>query len=180
MTVETVEVPKNFWESIVSKFGAFAETEIEPVLVIETDEYKSAVEERDDYKAKLEAVETQIKLDAEHLKISADLQNKETFGAVFAEQKVADESAEVLAGMSEDQRDWTLKQLKALIAQIDEGALNSEHGSNVEVDSDPAAAFNAVVTAIQTKEDVSYNKALKIAQAKHKDLFDAYNQGRKE
>lgn len=173
MTVETVQIPKNFWDSVVSKFTAQPE-EPEPVIVAETDEFKAAVQERDTFKAELDGLKAQAERDELNSVIVNDLQDKENYGAVFVEKDAAQEAAEMLAGMDKSQREWVSHMFKSFIAQIDESALTAEKGSNQEADADPAKAFNAAVTAIRKDKSVSYNDALAIARTEHSDLFEAY------
>jgi len=182
MTMDTVEVPKNFWEGILSRFGSQEPTpaeEPEPVTITETEEFKAVVKERDEYAAKIQKQEADAKKAELHASIISDLQNQELYGMNYIELSGAQEAAEQLATMTDTQREWVTRNFRAFIAQIDESNLTGEKGSSAEADENPAAAFNAAIKAIQDEQKVEYVQAVQIATDTKPELFAAYKKAQK-
>ena len=181
MTVETVEVPKKWYDGFVALVtpDTKPEKEPEPVDVFETEEYKTAAKERDDFKADLDAMEAKAKQDTLHAEIVADLQDVDKFGTMYIELDAAQEASDVLATMSDEQRAWVTKNFKAFIAQIDESELIGEKGSSAKAGENPAADFNAAVKAVQVDQKVSYGQAVVIATDTKPELFAAYKKAQK-
>lgn len=176
MSDETIQVPKTWFDGVVDFIKRDGPKEEEPMPITETDEYKAAVEQRDNLQAELD----QLKADEAQKgllgSLTADLQDQEKFGMAFIELETASEAADMLSGMSEDQREWVLRHFKAFIAQINESELTGEEGSDQEntTSDDPAEAFDAAVRAISVEDKVDYNTALQKAIKDHPELYTAY------
>ena len=167
-----LEVPQSFWDKLTANFSPKPEGEAP-----EPEKYAAVEKERDGYKAEVE----QMKADTANAENMAAIQaefNTEEFGFSFIELGKAKESAEMLARMEEDVRDWVLTNFKALSKQIDESGLTGEIGdSGADGGADPAEAFNAAVMAIQAEDPkLTYNTAMDLAKVKHAALFKAYTE----
>ncbi|MBU2249084.1 MAG: phage protease, partial [Gammaproteobacteria bacterium] len=168
MTVETVEVPKSFWEKFTAWFDhRMEEPAAAPEPEIEPEQFAAIAAERDEYKARIEALEAEEALKA----------RVEKFGAILTETKLDPEAAGTLAGMTDEQADWVVQQFKALSAQIKESALISEIGTEqeAEVFDNPVLALDAAIHRIMEAEKVDYAVALSKAPAELKAA--AYKKG---
>lgn len=147
-----------------------------PVAVTDTDEFKSIVRERDDLAAKIAEIEAERRRRESLAAITAQLQDKEKFGSAYIDLKSANEAAEMLAGMTDDQRAWVMRNFSAYIAQIAESALTAEAGSaaSVEIETDPARAFVAAVEAKMRADKIGYVAAYEAVKVEQADLFKAY------
>ena len=171
-----VSVPKALWDKFMEFINVNKPTEPptpEPVKVEETEAFKAAAKERDDFKAKLEAKEADDAKKALVANLTAQLQKKEDYGMVYVELKAADEAAGVLATMDETQREWVLRNFKALIAQIDESQLTGEEGRETAAttDEDHKARFNAIVLKMVNEGKGDYNQCFAIAKETEAELF---------
>ncbi len=176
MTVEKIEIPKGLYE----KFSAWLDgltnkppeqLPAEPVKVEESDEFKAVAQERDSFKAELDA------LKAEQAKREA----VSKFEGELKDAKADPELAEILAGLTPEQAEPIMRQIKALAAQTEvqvEGEVG-DGGSAAPAGDNPAAEFDAEIKRIQAEEKVDYGAALlKVAQTKP-ELYDAYVKARK-
>ena len=166
-SMENVTVPASLWE----KFIAFIDSRLapppapEPVEVI-PDEYKAAVVERDELKAKFEEQQKEAEKKARVEKFDAELK------ATKADPALAD----LLSDLPEEKADAIMRQFKALSEQIKEPELTGEVGKEGEaVEGDPKAQFNALVLAIMNENKLTnYNAAFEVAKVQHADLFKAW------
>jgi len=169
--LENYAVPKNLWD----KFNAFLESKLTPAepLKVEVipDDYEAAKLERDELKSKQLEREQADKTAAVKTELIAKLQKKEDFGALYTEPLAADEAANVLAGMNDEQREWVMKNIRALNAQADASKLLVETGSAGGAIEDPKAAFNALVLKYGAEKKVDYNAAFEIIKTENADLF---------
>ena len=163
--LDTVQVPKDFWDTFKSLFTR-REDDQPSEDIFTSEEYNSLVSERDDYKAKLEAIEQ-----AELRQAAVD-----NFTAQLEETKTSADMAEILADLPAETAERIVQEFKALSAQIDESALLGEKGKEAKeaLPNDPRAAFNAQVLAIQAEKGIPYEAAVKVAIAEHPDLYEAY------
>lgn len=171
---EAFEFPQTFWD----KLGAILKpAPVEPKPA-ESEEYQAVVVERDQYKAELDAFKAELAQNALVNELTSKLQDKEQFGMSFIELKGAQEAAGVLAGMSPEQRDWVMRNFKALAAQSD--ALTSEIGDNngAAVTDDPISALDAAVRAKQAESKLDYSAALNAVTIERPELLEAYQQKR--
>ncbi len=179
MAEETVSVPKSFWDTFVAPIFAkkaepAPEPKPEPVKVVETDEFKAVAKERDDFKAKVDAIEAEKVRTALVAGIVKDLQDKEKFGMSYVELSKAEEAASMMAGMTEEQRAWCMRNFSALAVQVKTSNLLGEKGSEgSQAGEDPKAAFNVAVLAISKDKAIGYNAAFEQAKISHPDLFAA-------
>ena len=164
--MENVSVPASLWD----KFTAFLDSRLTPpepekvevVKEVIPDEYKAAVVERDELKAKIAEQENAASRKARVDKFDADL--KET--------KADPALAELIADLPDEKAEAIMKQFRALSAQVDESTLTGEAGTegsgNVE---DPKAAFNAAVLAMAAEKKINYNAAFEEVKRAQPDLF---------
>ncbi len=133
------------------------------------------MKERDDFRAKYEAMQADIKVKELKAEIVGKLQKKDDFGMVYVELKAADEAAQMMATMSPEQRDWCMRNFKAFIAQADESKLIGENGKEnaPSIDENPKAEFNAQVEKVVTEKKLSYLDAMEVVKGTHADLFQA-------
>ncbi len=189
MTEEFVSVPKTFWESVSSFFKPAApapEPPPEPVKAVAQDKFEVAVKERDDFKSKFEAMQAENARKETISKLAAELQSKDEkgkqlFGMQYVELKSANEAAEMMAGMTEEQRAWCMRNFKAYAAQVDESKLTASLGSNETGNSDnPVEAFDAAVRAKSLELKIDYTVALQKVAGEQPDLYAAYKKAGKE
>ena len=115
MTTEKVEVPVGLFEKIgdfLDNFSAKKEEEPEE----QRDDFEAIQAERDDYKSKFDA----LVAEQEKAKTLAEIRakfNTDEHGEAFANLAEDETTAEMLAGMTEEQREWTLEKLGGLSAQ---------------------------------------------------------------
>lgn len=163
-SMENVTVPASLWE----KFTAFIDSRLnppEPEKVVEPvipDEYKTAVVERDELKARIEKQEAE----------AARASRLEKYTVEVKATKANTDMAELLADLPEEKAEAIMKEFRALSEQITV-SIESEVGSpadggNIE---DPKAAFNAVVLGIVKEKGINYNAAMEQAKQTHADLF---------
>lgn len=184
MSDENISVPKGIWDKFTAWLDRMtAEPEVTEEIVIpkveESEEYKAAVSERDDFKAKFEQLQAEQAKQEAHTALVTELQDKEKFGSMYIEMAKAEEAATFLAGMNIEQRDWVMRTFSALTAQIDESALTGEKGSTGKgPDADPMKALNAAIEAKMTEKKVLYPDAYAMVRAEQPDLFKAVYGGK--
>lgn len=191
MTDENISVPRSWLErffGIQPKPAAASTTgsaktdppENPPPVVAESEEYKAAVRERDDLKAKVAAMEAETKRKNQLTAIVKDLQQAEKFGSVYINVTAAEETAAMLASMTDEQRAWCMKNFSAFIHQICESRLTGEIGATGmaggagTTDGTAAAAFNSAVLARMKKDKTTYEQAYSATKSDNPDLFEAY------
>lgn len=177
---ENISVPKGLFETLLGLIKPAVQEEPpapapEPTPVTEAAEFKAVAIERDDYKAKLEAFQAEQAAKEAKSALVATLQKKEDYGAVFADATAADEAAGVLAGLTESQREFVLRNFRALVAQIDESKLTKEVGDEQAqaLGDDPKALFNAAALKIASDRKINYNDAMEVVKKETPDLFNA-------
>jgi hypothetical protein len=177
---ENISVPKGLFEKLMELIKPAADPEppapvVEPapVIVTEAAEFKAVASERDDYKTQLETLKAEAATKEARVALSAQLQKKEDYGVVFAEATAAGEAAGVLAGLSESDREFVLRNFRALIAQIDESKLTKETGTEkgAPLGDDPKAEFNAQVLKTKEEKGVNYVEAFELTKTTHAELF---------
>lgn len=181
---DTVEVPIKFWDKFMA--GLFVSPPEKPEVkeskdpVVKVEDFEALESERDDYKAKFDAMEAD-KAKAEKLSAIAAEFDTEEYGTAYIELGNAEESADVLAGMSDEQRDWVMTNFKALSKQINDSALIKELGTIGEgIDEDDSAGqLNAVVEARAKEDKISYGAALDLVSAEQPELVEAYGKEEK-
>lgn len=159
MEENTVNVPVSLWEKYVAPLLTKQETKVVEVI---PEDYTITKQERDEYKAKLDAQVAEAERKSRIEKFSAEL----------SETKADPSLAELLADLPEEKSEAVLKQFKALSAQIDESKITSEVGNEGgEAPSDPKAAFNAAVLAVVNEKKINYNAAFEQVKQAQADLF---------
>jgi Mu-like prophage I protein len=177
---ENISVPKSFLETLLGFLQPKREEPptpepTKPTPVTETAEFKAAVKEREDYKVQLETLKLEAATKETKAKLVAQLQKKEDYGMAYVELGAAEEAAGQLASMTDIQREWVMRNFKALTAQVDESKLTGEEGSErgAPIGENPRAEFNAHVEKIAKEKVIPYADALNIAKTTHADLFKA-------
>src|SRR3990167_3433198 len=128
MPEETVAVPRTLWDSVVSLFSQKPPAPKSEEPSIKPEEFTALQKERDDYAAKIEAMEAE-RAKAELLTAIRGEFATEEYGAAFTSLVTGEDAETVidhLAGMPEKTRAWALQQLRALSAPIDESKLPGE------------------------------------------------------
>lgn len=180
---DTITVPTTLWDKLMARFEhVIAPPPVPPVPPVPPapDAFTVAVKERDDLKAQVSTMQAAEKARTAQAALVAQLQDKAAFGSAYIEMRTAEEAATMMAGMTPEQRDWCMKNFKALYARIDLTALTREHGlAGAAGADDPAQAFNAAVVAKSATLKIGYNEAFKVVSAELPELFAAYT-ARKE
>jgi hypothetical protein len=184
MPDEMYSVPKSLWDKFFSWFDRVS-TVSEPVTsaletldITLTEEYKAAIQERDQAKAELEKLQAeQVKKD-QFTALVSELQG-ERFGSVYVSLATAEEAAGMLSGMTQDQREWVMRNFSALVAQVNESQLTGEIGSTgAGADPDPMKALNAAIEAKMAEKSVRYPDAYAMVRAEQPELFKAVYGGK--
>jgi predicted nucleic acid-binding Zn-ribbon protein len=174
----TVEVPESLWDQIVARFNLGSgqnpdpTPEPEPVDVTADPAFIELKAERDKFEA--EAKEAQDKEQAEKLaaEIRTEFEDKD-FGTAFIELGQAEESAQQLSTMTPEQRDWVMRNFKALSKQIEEAALGEKGDDGINTNTEEHA-FDAEIKSIMEDKGIAYHEAFTVAQQLKPDLFTAY------
>ena len=173
-TVETVEMPKTLLERLTAWFErntqpapAAPEPEPEPDHGPDIERLSALEAERDEYKARLERIEAE-KAQAEQLTaLSKELQTG-AYGAAYVEVRGAEEAASVLAGMTPEQREWVMRNFKAMTTQVNESALTGEVGQ----DAPPAPnTVNDRIRAYAAEHKINYFEAVQRMTVSTPDLL---------
>lgn len=153
----------NIFEQFIEKLTALVDRKPEKVEVIPED-YASTKAERDEYAAKLQAIE----------QAEAHKGKVEKFAAELKETKADPALAALLADVPEETAEAIMKQFRALSEQVKESALVDEKGSEGGAVEDPKAAFNALVLKYSAEKGITYNKAFEIVKLEQPELFAAW------
>ena len=174
MSENVVSVPSDLWAKILGILPwAHKDPEPEPIKVQETEEYKLAIKERDEAKAKADAFEAETARKGEIATLVAQLQDKAKFGMVYVELKGAEEAATMMAGMSPEQREWCMRNFSALALQAQKTKLELEIGVTGGAEGTPAEQFNGLVEARMKEKGVAYLAAYEMVKSENTDLFVA-------
>ena len=176
MTVETVEVPKKWYEGLGDFFkkenGPDTETK-EPEE--KPDEFTAVEKERDEFKSQLDTMKAKQEQAELFTAVKAEFESDE-FGAAFQGVGEEDEAIKMLASLPEAERAWVLTQFKALSAQIDESKLTGEIGEDADpISDDPVIAYNAAIKAHQEEHKTSYQEAINAVNVEKPELGRAYD-----
>lgn len=178
--MENISVPKAWFDKLMELFKLPAPVEPAPEApapapVEETEQFKAAIKEREDYKAQLDAIKAEAEAKELKASIVTQLQKREDFGAVYESLDAATDAASHFAALPADEREYFMRAIKALTAQIDESKLTGEQGKEnaPAIDGDPKAEFGAQVEAIMKEKNVNYVDAFNVAKTVHADLFTA-------
>ena len=184
MSEETVQVPRPLWDRFLAWFDrepAPADPAPDPDPEPQADQLSAVVAQRDEYRQRIEELEAEQARRERLSALTAEIQNREQYGSMYIEAQAAEEAAQVLAGMTDEQRVWVLRNFRALVAQVDEGAITGEVGSGAsDPNPNPIASLVAAIQAVQAEKHVSYEAALVIVRQEQPDLFAAAYPRRKE
>jgi hypothetical protein len=172
---DTVEIPRTFWEELKAKiFPERPESVPEAPKPEIPEEYRAAMTERDQYKAELERLKAEQAKAEQLAALVAQLQDQEKFGAMYSTLEAANEAAEMLVGMTAEQREWCMRNFSALAAQVRESALLAEHGSSGEgAPEDPAQMIQAAIQARMEEKHETYVQAFDALRNERPELFRA-------
>lgn len=162
-TMETVEIPKTFWEKLTAWWDKSMVTqEPEPVQIVQDVEaLNAAIAERDALAAKLAEIEA----------MKAHTERVEKMRAAIVETN-AEPNAEMLASMTDEQAEWVMVQLKALSAQVEANdKLTQEIGSEGTNDLSGAELLDATIKRYAAEHGVFYQDALIAVRKEHPELF---------
>ena len=162
--MDNVTFPKEIWDKFIAPIFAREPEKVE--VVREPEDYTATKAERDELKAKI----------AEQEQATARLARVEKFTTEIAETKADPELADLLADLPDEKADAIMRQFKALSAQIDEGAIEGEKGTDAPgaTSDDPQAAFNAAVLALAQEKGIFYHVAFEQVKREQPDLFKAF------
>jgi len=139
------------------------EPEPEPEQGIEPEEFEAAVKERDEYRAKWEALEAEGKRKEKVEHFVAELPEGDIFST---------EDAELLADLDEETAEKVLARFKALGAQLAENdELTEEKGSSAGGEEDPRKALDGQIKAYAEEHKLDYNAAMKQLAVEKPELF---------
>lgn len=188
MAEETVNVPKGLWDKILDRLdGLFGGTkldigtaELQPVIEagVKLEAFDAMKVERDNFAAQLAALQTE-KEQLEAARVASELksglvstlQQREQYGAAWVELTKAQEAADMLSSMGEEQRAWVMRQFGALAMQIKESALVGEIGSEGQGVADPRMALDTAIKARAAEKSIDYNTAQIQLAAEKPELF---------
>lgn len=168
---DTVEIPKNFWE----KFEALFDRKPERVEVIPED-YEATKLQLDEFKAKLQAIETEKARIEQLSALKVELRG-EQFCEHFAADEAADAAAAMLAGMTDEQREWVKGEFAKLAGQVQVSNLTEEKGSDQPAPDSPAAEMGAAIKAKMEQFKISYVEAFAAVCKENPDLANKYAKG---
>ncbi len=173
MSEQLETVPVSVFEKFMALFAKKDEPELEPEETPEIpEEFTLAVQERDEYKARIEQMEAEQAEQELFAAVRSEFETEE-YGAAFSQ--MADEAVEKLAKLDEDTRVWIIEKFKALSAQVaEEEVLTKEIGEDVQVQTD----FNAAVLEYAKEHDMPYQEAVKVVAKEMPELFAAYKGGK--
>lgn len=170
---QTVQVPVSFFDKFLAVFKKPEEPKPEPTPqpAPQVDELTALASERDQLKAQLAAIEAD-KAKAAHLEaVKAEVSKEaDQFGASYIELSKADETTSMLAGMTEEQRAWVMRNFKALSKQIDEAALMKEKGSNKPA-PEGVEGLDQVIQAYAAEKKCDYLTAFNALRSEKPEMF---------
>jgi hypothetical protein len=133
------------------------------VDAFDAEKYEAVQAERDEYKAKLAAIEAE----------TAQKARLDMYGAKLQEAKVVLENgAEMLASMTDEQADWVIERFRALGAQVEESELFSEKGTSGEaLPEDPKQRQAELISQYAAANNVTYHAAYMAVSRENPELF---------
>ena len=166
MTEELVSIP--ILEKVADIFRPKKVEEVEPEVTL-PENYEAEQEELTTLRAdKVERQEADAK--AESLSAVKKEFDTEEFGVSFIELGKSDEAADVLASMTDEQREWVLTNFKAMSKQIDESGLTDEKGNSGDSEAGSDVA-DAAIKAYMAEHKVGYVDAFNAIQAAQPEVF---------
>ena len=183
--MENVSIPQSLFEQLLGFLKPKQETPEpapEPTPVTETAEFKAVATERENYAAELAAIKAEKAAGELKATIVSQLQKSEDFGVVYASAEAADEAAGHFAALPEGEREYFMRTIKALTAQVNESALLGEKGTEgaPAIGSNLKDEFTAVVKKhMKDNNVINYTEAFDVVKLTHADLFLAAFGGKK-
>lgn len=142
------------------------EDEAEPEIVVqEPEDYAAIKEENENLKAEAE------KREADEKEAATREEIREKFKAEPLSFLVKEDGAmDVLASMTEEQREWVAERFSAIAEQVDLSKLLEESGIDGDGDTDPVDV-NAAVDAYATEHKITYVEAFDKLRVEKPELF---------
>lgn len=168
---EQFTVPASLGERFMAWLDSHLENPKPPEAPQIPEEYTAAVTQRDQYKAQLEAMQAESEHKALLTALTAELQNKDKFGSMYVEMSKASEAAEMLGGMTPEQRDWCMRNFSALSIQAQRPELFIEGGSSDPAPADKNALLLRAVAAKQAELKSDFATAYEAVKVASPDLF---------
>jgi hypothetical protein len=169
MTTEKIEVPTGFFVKLNDVLDKFSSKKEDEPNDEQREEFAALEKQRDDYAAELTALKAE-KEQAEARKAIKEKFNTDEHGEAFTEMGKDDAVADMLAGMTEEQRDWTMKQLAGLSAQADPNITGELGDAGEPVDETPKGVLHSAVQEYASKNEMTYEQAFKAIQKDRHDL----------
>ena len=163
---ENVTIPQSLWDKFIAPLFAREPEKVEVVKTVEPDDYAAVKQENEQFKAEIEKQKAETTRKA----------RVEKFGADLKETKADPALAELLADLPDEKADAIMRQFRALSAQVNDGSLTTETGTDggtAVVSDDPQAAFNAAVLALSQEKGIFYHVAFEQVKRDQPDLFKA-------
>ena len=177
MENEQVTVPVSWLDKIFKS----KEPDKEP-QVIQSDADVAKLEavqaERDEYAARVAEMEAETAKGVQLTAIKAEFATEE-FGTSYVELGKADENTAMLAGMTDEQRDWVVKNFKALSGQIKESAITGELGNEGDQVEFTSAGLDKRVSEYAAEHKVVYGDALAAIAKEDPEFVQKANKGGK-
>lgn len=165
--METVQVPKTFWDQFVAFFQPKREPEPapEPEPAADVEQFEAAKAEAAAYKAELDTLKAE----------ATKKERVDKYTAAVKETRATHDLGELLAGLPDETADRILQEFKALSAQIKESNLTDELGTGGE-----GADSEGLLAAIKTKVagGMNYNQAFEAVRAENPELVTSYQEGK--
>lgn len=168
---EQFTVPASLGDRFMAWLDSHLEPPKPPAEVQIPEEYTAAVAERDQYKAELENLKAQGERQALLASLTAELQNKDKFGSMYVEMSKASEAAEMLGGMTPEQRDWCMRNFSALSAQAQHPEMFTESGTSDPAPADKSGLLLQAVAAKQAELKSDFATAYEAVKVANPDLF---------
>lgn len=168
--IETVEVPKDWFESVKGWFRKDPDPEPQETG-IDPEKFQAMSAELESYKNQVDAFEAEKAQTEKFALLQSKFQTDE-FGTAFRQLADDQDAITVLSGMTPEQQEWVIKHLSALSAQAQ--AVESELGA----DDQPLEGVDGFNAAIQKymddHEGTQYSQAVQIVAQTNPDLYAAY------
>lgn len=165
--MDQVSIPVSLWDKFMAMLLPEKADEVQPEPQPAPElpeEYTAALAERDEYKAKLEAIEVEKAHAAKVENYSASLKE-------IGIEPAADEWT-TIAEFTADEFDWVLRQLRAAKEQAKAAELFSEKGSERESDdTDLYGVIDREAKAYAEEKKCTYNQAIDALRASKPEMF---------
>jgi hypothetical protein len=183
MTEEVIEVKKSLWDQFKALFIKHEDKGGDPILEAPAEtpvnQEPEKMEALQAEKEKLEAEAKQANDKAEEMqaeveKMKAETMRKERVDsfAVQLKETKAEQNAEMLASMTDDQAAWVITQLRALSVQVQANdQLTKEIGTPAEIETNPATRLDNEIRAVMAEKKIGYPEAFETVRKTKPELL---------